>query len=105
MAHDHEGDAQMIEEFDQTDGSGVEVDQTKYENLKKRLKVYGDIVQCETEESLYEALKKANNDVPKLIKYLTVKHREDRIYQPPTIYKNNESSYKPSSFKAPEHAT
>ena len=70
--------------FDQTDGNGVEVDQTIYENLKKRLKFYGDIVQCETEESLYEALKKANNDVTKLIKNLTAKHVKDRISPSPT---------------------
>lgn len=70
--------------FDQTDGNGVEVDQTIYENLKKHLKVYGDIVQCETEESLYEELKKVNNDVTKLIKNLTAKHVKDHISPSPT---------------------
>ena len=101
--HHHEGDAQFIEQFEQTDGTGVVVDQVKYQNLKTRMSVYGDIVQCETEESLYEALKKANNDVPKLIKYLNAKHKDDRIYQPPTVYKNNETPFKPPTFKAPKH--
>ena len=88
-------DAQIIEEFEKTDGSKVEVDQNKYDNLVKRMKVYGDVVQGETKESLYEALQKANNNVPHLIKYLIAKHRGQRVYQPPTIYKNNEEMYVP----------
>ena len=85
----------VVSEFEKLDGSGVIVDETKLANLVKRLKVYGDVVQGESEESLREILKKANNDVPLVIGYLKSKHFGSQVYQPPTIYKNNKEAFKP----------
>lgn len=88
-----------VQEFDQIDGSKVEVDAEKLANFVKRLKVYGDVVQGENEESLKEILKKANNDVPAVIKYLTAKHKDNQVFQPPTIFKNNAEAHKPSLMR------
>ena len=85
----------IIHEFDQLDSSDTKVDESKLANLVKRLKVYGDVVQGETEESLREFLKKAKNDVPMVIRYIKAKHGNNQLFQPPTIYKNNEEAYTP----------
>ena len=90
---------EIIETFDQKDGSGVHEDETKLTNLVKRLKVYGDVVQGESEESLREMLRKANNDVPSMIEYLMAKHHGNQMFQPPTVYKNNKDAYTPPLLK------
>jgi len=92
---DHE---KILNEYDKVDGSHVEVDEEKLSNLLKRTHVYGDIVQGETEESLKEILKKTNNDVPKAISYIEAKHGGNQMFQPPTIYRNNEEAHKPPTF-------
>ncbi|XP_066921835.1 uncharacterized protein [Clytia hemisphaerica] len=90
---------QIIENFDQKDGSDVREDDAKLTNLVKRLKVYGDVVQGESEESLREMLRKSNNDVPSMIEYLMAKHHGNQVFQPPTVYKNNKDAYKPPLMK------
>jgi len=86
----------ILDEFDHVDFVDlIEVDQQKLSNLLKRTKIYGDVVQGETEESLKMILRKTNNDVPKAISYIEAKHGDNQMFQPPTIYRNNEEAYVP----------
>jgi len=77
------------------DYQNIQVDEEKLANLVRRTNVYGDVVQGETEQSLRVLLQKSENDVPKLIEYLICKHRYTQVFQPPTVYQDDDQPYKP----------
>ena len=89
-------DDEIIKSVDEiTDYENNQVDEEKLANLLKRTNVYGDLIQGETEESLRILLQKTQNDIPKLIEYVTAKHRHTQVFQPPTVYQDNDVAYKP----------
>ena len=94
---------EILNGFDETDYHAVEVDETILANLLKRIKIYGDCIQGENEESLREILKKTKNHVPDTILYIKAKHGEHQKFQPPTIYRNNEEAYTPPQLEIVHH--
>ena len=57
----------------------------------------------ETEESLRVVLQKTNNDVPKAIKQIKASHKGTQVFQPPSVYRNNEEVHKPEAFSILHH--
>ena len=95
-----EKDDEIKKWFDDiTEYEDVVVDEEKLSNLLKRTKVYGDVAQGETEETFRIMLQKTGNDVPTLMEYLTAKHRSTQMFQPPTIYKDDDVPYVPPAFQ------
>ena len=81
------------------DGIDIIVDEVKLQNLLKRTKVYGDIIQGETEDSLRKLLKSTRNNVPELITKLIEKKKDGQLFIPPAFYDQGDDLHVPPSFE------
>jgi Ca2+-binding EF-hand superfamily protein len=73
-----------------------EVDKTKLNNMLNRCKIYGDLMQGETEQSISEALRMSNNHVPRATRIIRAKKRGmGTTYQPPAYYIQGQERYQP----------
>jgi len=79
-----------------------EVDKVKLANMLSRCRIYGDLMQGETEESISDALKKANNNVPRATKIIRAIKKGNQILLPPAFYEQGKTRYQPEYIPAPQ---
>ena len=91
------------ETFENNAKLNIQVDPLKFENLKKRQNIYGDITQNASEEELEKLLIHFQNDVPKVIGALEHKTRSKgtRTFIPPAFFGRNGEFYQPPAFEMP----
>jgi len=77
-----------------------EVDNVKLQNLLNRGRTYGDLMQGETEESIRDALKKANNNVPLATRIIRYNKKGKEIFLPPAFYQQGKTRYQPKALEA-----
>jgi Ca2+-binding EF-hand superfamily protein/catechol 2,3-dioxygenase-like lactoylglutathione lyase family enzyme len=82
-----------------------EVDAVKLHNLLSRCKIYADLMQGETEETIGLALKQANNKVPLATKIIRARKRGKEMFIPPAFFVQGEEKYQPSVYVAPKHTS
>ena len=80
----------------------TEANQTYLDNMFKRRKIYGDLMQGETRESISFALLASNNHVPTACRI--IRHNQSlkggQTFIPPSFYiKDTDEEYIPSTFK------
>jgi len=72
------------------------VDPQKLQNMLKRVLIYGDIMQGETEETISTALLQANNNVPLATRILKAR-KKGQTFQPPAFFvEEGEEKYRPT---------
>jgi len=80
----------------------TEVDAEILANMLSRCKIYGDLMQGETSESISSALKKANNEVPRATRIIRAAKKGREIMIPPAFYEQGESRYQPKALLSPK---
>ena len=84
--HGH-SDEQFQNILDQTTPAD-QIDQDKFDNIRRRRSVYGDIIQGFTDDDIKQALIQTNNNIPLMIKYLDAKRGNNHYFQPMTFIEN-----------------
>jgi len=80
----------------------AQADPVKLQNMLSRCRIYGDLMQGETEESISLALRQANNSVPSATRILRRKKVESgsAFYVPPTVFISGTEKYQPKALAA-----
>jgi len=80
------------------------VDEEKVKKLIVRRGIYGDICQNETEESLRDILRLANNHVPTAMKVLEIRGWEGAVMSPPAFFEAGSEKVNPEAFLMPKYS-
>lgn len=74
------------------------IDEEKFDNIRRRRSVYGDLIQGFTDEDIKQALIQTNNNIPLMIKYLEIQRGKTYFFQPVTFIENNDKVVEPEPF-------
>jgi catechol 2,3-dioxygenase-like lactoylglutathione lyase family enzyme len=77
----------------------AQADPVKTANLLTRCKIWGDVVQGETEESISLALRQSNNSVPRAIRILKASKGGGEFFIPPAVIVQGETRYQPAAVQ------
>jgi len=99
-ANQSKSDSQLNHELPEAEWAAA-AEEDKVAKLLRRSTVYGDLLQGETRESIVDALRRANNHVPRASRIIRSRKTQVML-QPPAFFVQGETRYVPQMVKAPE---
>jgi len=77
----------------------AQADPVKLANLLSRCRIWGDVAQGETEQSISLALRQANNNVPRATRILKANKGGGEVFVPPAVIIQGETRYQPTAVQ------